>query len=438
MGEEGRADVARAVLEGMAYAVRANIEQLNQISGEKPTDLWICGGITRSPVWTEIISNVTGCNVHVAAAVEATALGAAICAGVGAGLFPDLAAGAKRLVHFSREHQPGEDSAVYQGLYADWQSLRQERRPADMVAASNIATAMMTSAPSTEGSGAASASFRPNIYIAAEVDENALDQLREIGDVTYKPYRTEGILLTGDDLVQTLKGYQVFVTEVDIVDAEALLNLPDLRMIVVCRGNPVNIDIDACTFASVPVTNTPARNADAVADLAVGFMLMLARKLQPASAFLRQPGGEAGDMGRMGQAHEEFLGVELWHKTIGVVGGGAIGRKVIQRVLPFGARLLLFDPFLSNEQVILMGAEKVSFERLLAESDFISLHAPVTDSTRNMINTQAFELMKPGAFLVNTARAALVDQEALLDTLRAGKLGGFASDVFTVEPPCGG
>lgn len=435
LGEEGRADVARAVLEGMAYAVRANIEQLNQISGEKPIDLWICGGITRSPIWTEIISNVTGCNVHVAASVEATALGAAICAGVGAGLFPDLAAGAKRLVHSSREHQPSEDSAVYQGLYADWQSLRQERRPADMVAASNIATAMMTNAPSAEGSGAASASFRPNIYIAAEVDENALDQLREIGDVTYKPYRTEGILLTGDDLVQTLKGYQVFVTEVDIVDAEALLNLPDLRMIVVCRGNPVNIDIDACTFSSVPVTNTPARNADAVADLAVGFMLMLARKLQPASAFLRQPGGEAGDMGRMGQAHEEFLGVELWHKTIGVVGGGAIGRKVIQRVLPFGARLLLFDPFLSNEQAILMGAEKVSFERLLAESDFISLHAPVTDSTRNMMNSQAFELMKPGAFLVNTARAALVDQEALLGTLRAGKLGGFATDVFPVEPP---
>lgn len=435
LGEEGRADVARAVLEGMAYAVRANIEQINQISGLNPADLWICGGITRSPAWTEIICNVTGCNVHVAASVEASALGAAICAGVGAGLFSDLATGAKKLVHSSRDHQQGEDSSAYQALYADWQSLRQERRPADMVAASNIASAMMTNVAANESTGAASASFRPNIYISAEVDELALRQLGEIGEVTYKPYRTEGILLTGDDLVQTLKGFQVFVTEVDIVDAEALLNLPDLRMIVVCRGNPVNIDIEACTYASVPVTNTPARNADAVADLAVGFMLMLARKLQPATAFLRQPGGEAGDLGRMGQAHEEFLGIELWHKTVGVVGGGAIGRKVIQRVLPFGARLLLFDPFLTAEQATLMGAEKVTLERLLAESDLVSLHAPVTDGTRDMMNAHAFDLMKPGALLVNTARAALVDQDALMSALQTGKLGGFAADVFNVEPP---
>jgi len=435
MGDEGRADVSRAVLEGMAYAVRANVEQINQIAGNKPTDIYICGGITRSPLWTEIISDVTGCNLHVAASVEATALGAAICAGVGAGLFPDLVTGAKKLVRISRSHQPGEASSSYQALYADWQSLRQERRPADMVAASNITSAMMANITTSEGKGVASAAFRPNIYISAEVDESALRQLREIGDVTYKPYRTEGILLTGDDLVHTLKGYQVFVTEVDIVDAEALLNLPDLRMIVVCRGNPVNIDIEACTYAGVPVTNTPARNADAVADLAVALMLMLARKLQPASAFLHQEGGEAGDLGRMGQAHEEFLGIELWHKTIGVVGGGAIGRKVIQRVLPFGSRTLLFDPFLSAEQAVIMGAEKVSFEHLLSECDFITLHAPVTDGTRSMINSQALAQMKPGVLLVNTARAALVDLEAIMGALEAGKLGGFATDVFTIEPP---
>ena len=434
-GEEGRADVARAILEGMACAVRANVEQILAVSGGRPSEMWLSGGITRSTLWTRLVSEVMGCQVHVSASAEATALGAAICAGVGAGLYPDLAAGARALVRFSREHQPGAESPIYQALYADWQALRQERRPADALAASSIAASMLEG-PSISGPGnAAAAAFRPKIYVSAEVGEDALLQLREIGEVTYKPYRLEGILLTGDDLVQTLKNYQVFVTEVDIIDAEVLLKLPELRMIVVCRGNPVNIDIQACSAASVPVANTPARNADAVADLALGFMVMLARKLQPAAAFLHQPGSEAGDLGRMGQSHEEFLGVELWHKTIGVVGGGAIGRKVIQRVLPFGARALLFDPFLNDGQVALMGAEKVSFERLLAESDFISLHAPAADGTRGMMNANSFGLMKPGAYLINTARAALINQEALLSALRSGRLGGFAADVFPVEPP---
>jgi len=447
-GEGARADVARAILEGMAYAVRANIEQVTALTastgsardlGSSPQygrgEVWMCGGMTRSSLWTQIVSDVMGCKVIVSATVEATALGAAICAGVGAGLFPDLVIGAQKLARIAREHQPGAYSPSYQNLYADWQSLRGERRPADIVAVNQFTEAMMAGLETGGYGGGAAASFRPSIYISAEVDETALEKLREIGEVTYKPYRTEGILLTGGDLVQTLKNVQVFVTEVDIVDAAALLELPDLRMVVVCRGNPVNIDIEACTAAGVPVTNTPARNADAVADLALSFMLMLARKLQPASAFLHQPGGEAGDLGRMGQAHEEFLGVELWRKTVGVVGGGAIGRKVIQRLLPFGAHILLFDPYLTIEQAALMGAEKVLFEHLLAESDFVTLHAPVTEGTRGMMNAAAFERMKPGAYLVNTARAALVDETALLAALHSGKLGGFATDVFPVEPP---
>lgn len=433
---EARADLARAVLEGMAYAVRSNLEQVLSASGIHIERVYVTGGVSRSTLWTRLLSDVLGLPVQVSASVETTALGAAICAGVGAGLFRDLVSGAKMLKRNAQLHPPGNDSSAYQRFYANWQELTRSRQSADSVAAGQITEAMLETLPSEECSAnVPPVSFRPRLYISAEVDETTLQRLGQIGEVTYKPYRTEGILLTGEDLVQTLQGYQVLITEVDIVDAGALLDLPDLRLIVVCRGNPVNIDLEACTLAGVPVINTPARNADAVADLTVALMLMLARKIQPASAFLRQPGGEAGDLGRMGQAHEEFLGIELWRKTVGLIGGGAVGRKVATRLLPFGVRLFLYDPYLSEDQVARLGAEKVSLERLLAESDFISLHAPVTEETRGMINAAAFARLKPGAFLVNTARAALVDQTALLEALRSGKLGGYAADVFPIEPP---
>ena len=106
LGEEGRADLARAVLEGMAYAVRANVEQILHISGNALSDLWLGGGITRSTTWTGIVSDVMKCDVHVSASAEASALGAAICAGVGAGIFPNLPAGSKKLVRTARLHKP--------------------------------------------------------------------------------------------------------------------------------------------------------------------------------------------------------------------------------------------------------------------------------------------------------------------------------------------
>jgi autoinducer 2 (AI-2) kinase len=427
-----RRHLARAALEGIACGLRANLEQVLAASGAELSALRLAGGMARSTLFGEIAADVLGARVEIPASLEASALGAAICAGVGAGVFRDLAEGAARLVRVGRTHEPdAARSAKYAECYQRFEEHREAGKAADAIAAGSLIQGMSADAPAAT----AEPSFRPRILVTADFEERGLGALRELGDVEYASYREAMRLLTGSDLVKALEGFHVFVTEVDVVDADALAKLPDLRVIASCRGEAVNVDIPACTAFGVPVLNAPGRNADAVADLTAAYLLMLARKLAEANAFLRQPDVEAGDIGRMGQAHSRFRGHELWHKTVGLVGLGAVGRRVARRLRPFEARILVYDPFVSEEALLLAGAEASGLEALLAQSDFVSLHAPVTDDTRGMIGAPELARMKDGAFLVNTARAALVDEDALLAALDSGKLAGAAVDVFAVEPP---
>ena len=430
-GPSRRADLCRAGLEGLAFVLRANLEQVAALVAQASSlRCMMTGGLTRSPFWAQLVADVLGQPVRVSETPEATALGAAICAGVGAGLFADLAEGAARLGRV-RTVEPDEEAArTSQALYAEWREVRAAQAEAHDRVAGRVLESM-----AAQAARPAVPSFRPRILVTAQMDEASLAELRRLGDVSYANYRETLQVLTGDDLVEALQGVHVFITEVDMVDLEALRQLPDLRVVVSCRGLAVNVDVEACTALGIPVLNAPGRNADAVADLTVAFMLALARKLIPADGFLRQPGGEAGDMARMGQAYEAFLGRELWGKTVGLVGLGAVGREVARRLAPFGVRLLVYDPYIRPEDAARYDAESVSLDELLAQSDFVSLHAPVTDETRGLIGREALARMKRGAFLVNTARAALVDEEALVEALRSGHLAGAALDVFSVEPP---
>ncbi len=430
----GRSAIARALLEGIAYSVRANIEQIAAVSGRTVDRITVTGGMSRSALWTSIIGDVTGMPVRVSETHEATALGAAILAGVGAGVFADAASGARRVTKTAREHQPTDASPKYQALYAGWRESHKKRHEADQEIGNLLTMSLFE--PRPEASRAADPSFRPRILVTASMDGEAIGELKRLGEVTYGDWRTTmNIYDGGGKLARALAGVHVLITEMDIIDYEAIRDAASLRMILCCRGNAVNVDIQAATAFGIPVVNTPGRNSDAVADLTVAFMVMLARKMPGSADFLKTGAVKAGDMARMGQAYLAYQGSELWRKTVGLVGLGSVGASVARRLTAFGARVIFYDPAVSVEAGALLSARKVGLVELLAESDFVSLHAPAIDATKGMMDRKAFSRMKDGVFFINTARASLVDDGALSESLESGRLAGAALDVFGVEPP---
>ncbi len=424
--------MARALVEGCACAVRANLEKLDAEAARGAISL--CGGLSRSDVFGQVLSDVIGADVTVPSHYNTTGLGAAICAGVAAGHFTDFTAACTALTSSRATLSPDPDkTAEHDTLYGTWQRYREAGAASTNPVAVDHVLPRVLKEPEESGTVASEGDLAA--LVSAAFDEDSLARLGEHMDVEYKSFREVHRLLTGPDLVKALTGKQVFVTEVDIVDADALAQLPDLRVVAACRGDAVNVDVDACTAFGIPVLFAPGRNAVAVADLTAGFILALARKLPAAIDFLGQDDVTAGNMGKMGQAFSQLQGRELWRKTIGLVGLGAVGRAVAARLNGFDAEILVADPFVTPEQAALAGCRLVDLDTLLAESDFVSLHAAVTPETTGMIGAEEFAKMKAGAFFINTARAALIEEQALVDALDSGHLGGAALDTFAVEPP---
>ena len=364
---------------------------------------------------------------------EATGRGAALCAGVAAGVWADLRAAAADGVVVESVTPDRENAAALAPVRERWDAIRIARgAEVDGLTRAHAIQGLLSGAAASAGPAPARTL---RILATAQLDPSAQAALGALGALRYESYREVGRLLQGGALVDALAEVDVFVTEIDLVDAVSLGRLPQLKAVAACRGDAVNIDVAACARLGIPVLHTPGRNADAVADLTLAFLLALARKLPQANAFLRDPSVEAGNMGSMGKAYGTLRGDELGGRTVGLVGLGAVGRKVAARLAPFGARLLVHDPWVDEAAVVRAGGVACTLERLLAESDFVSLHAAVTEASRGLLGREAIARMKPGAALVNTARAALVDEAALADALSEGHLAGAALDVFAVEPP---
>jgi phosphoglycerate dehydrogenase-like enzyme len=266
-------------------------------------------------------------------------------------------------------------------------------------------------------------STRVRACVTAELTDDGAARLEALGyEVVRAGWGRTRQALDRDAYVEVAAGSALLVTEIEVVDADVLAALPEVRLVATARGGPVNVDLAACAARGIPVVYTPARNADSVADFVLGALISLSRGIGAAERHLRSDGWHVD--GELPYLH--FRGRELSGLVLGLVGYGAIGRRVAQRARDgFGMQVLFSDPGVDG------GSD---LDALLEQSDVVSLHCPRSAATKGLISDAALRRMKPGALLVNTAGGGIVDEDALVQALVEGRIGGAALDVFTTEP----
>ncbi len=229
-----------------------------------------------------------------------------------------------------------------------------------------------------------------------------------------------------DELLRLIPDFDAIVVRSPTrVTAEVIGRGEKLRFIGRAGVGVDNIDVEAATRRGIVVINSPRSNTISTAEQTLALMLALAREVPRAHAAVTSGKWE----------RDSFKGVELFGKTIGVVGLGRVGREVAKRALVFGMTVLGYDPFIDDDGVRGLGAEPVSFDALIARSDWVTVHTPLAKETRGLIGARELASMKRGVYVVNCARGGIVDEGALADALESGQVAGVALDVFEKEPP---
>jgi D-3-phosphoglycerate dehydrogenase len=258
------------------------------------------------------------------------------------------------------------------------------------------------------------------ILLTDGLEENGLEILRKAGEVDNKP----GI--SADDLLKIIDQYDALIVRGRTKVTPAVFDAGKKLKVVGRSGVGVdNIDLASAKEHNVTVVNAPIATSLAVAELAMALMLALAREIPRADATMKQNQW----------IKKELEGRELSTKTLGVIGFGRIGGAVAVRAAVFGMKILAYDPFLDKDGVVSRGGQAVTFDELLAQSDFITMHIPLTAETRGLINAEALSKMKDGVYIICAARGGVIDEAALLDALNSGKVAGAGLDVFATEPP---
>lgn len=234
--------------------------------------------------------------------------------------------------------------------------------------------------------------------------------------------------LSSEELKRILPEYDAIIIRSETKLRKEILE-PCQRLKVIGRAGIGldNVDLPTATKKGIVVMNTPMENAIAAAEHTIAMMLSISRKIPQANASMK-----AGKWEK-----KKFIGVELYNKTMGIIGIGVIGTLVAERARGLKMRVIGYDPYLSKEVAEKKGVELVSFDELLQRSDFITIHTPLTEETRNLIGKNAFEKMKPGVILINCARGGIVNEKDLYEAIKSGKVAGAALDVFEVEPAIG-
>jgi D-3-phosphoglycerate dehydrogenase len=230
-----------------------------------------------------------------------------------------------------------------------------------------------------------------------------------------------------EEMIEALAGAQVLVTQMGPVTERVLAACPNLRLVVVCRGGPVNVNLDAAKNRDVRVCFAPGRNAAATAEFTLGLMLAALRRIPQAHDLLARHGSWEG----AAYYTYEHSGLELEDLPVGLVGYGAVGSRVARVLCAFGARVMVYDPYVHGE---IHGLRVTSLDDLLRRSHVITLHARLTPETRGLIGARELALLPRGAVVVNAARGPLLDEGALCDALQSGQVSAAALDTYGREP----
>jgi D-3-phosphoglycerate dehydrogenase len=234
--------------------------------------------------------------------------------------------------------------------------------------------------------------------------------------------------LAPEELKKIIPEYDAIIVRSETKLKAEILDVADRLKVIGRAGIGLdNVDLPAATKKGIVVMNTPQENAIAAAEHTIALMFSIARKIPQATASMKSGKWEK----------KKFMGVELYNKTLGMIGIGVIGTIVVDRARGLKMKVIGYDPFLTREVAQKKGFELVSFDDLLSRSDFITVHTPLTDETRNLINKDAIQKMKDGVILINCARGGIINEKDLYDAIKEGKVAGAALDVFEKEPAIG-